>query len=159
MLRFSRHSHLCVNQSLSKMKSENDLILLYDGVCGFCNSTVLLIIKYDKKGTLRFAAIQSTFAKSMVERYLSLKEINSLVLIKSFNSPKEKVFIRSAGALVIARYLGGMWNLFLIGYIIPSVARDWLYDIFAKYRYRLFGKYDSCLLPPPEVRSRFIDLS
>ena len=159
MLRFSRHSHLCVNQSLSKMKSENDLILLYDGICGFCNATVQLIVKHDSKETIRFATIQSPFAKLLFERYPTLKEIDSLVLIESFNSPTEKVFIRSTGALVIARYLGGWWALFLIGYIIPSAVRDWLYDIFAKYRYHLFGKYDSCLLPPPEVRSRFIDLS
>ncbi|MDP1676369.1 MAG: DCC1-like thiol-disulfide oxidoreductase family protein [Bacteroidota bacterium] len=141
------------------MKSETDLILLYDGICGFCNSTVQLIIKHDRKGTIRFAAIQSQFAKSLFERHTYLKEIDSLILIKSFNSPTEKVFIRSSGALVIARYLSGWWTLFLIGYIIPSTVRDWFYDIFAKYRYRLFGKFDSCLIPPSEIRSRFIDIS
>ncbi len=141
------------------MESERDLILLYDGVCGFCNSTIQLIIKHNRKQIIRFAPIQSPFAKSVCERYPILKEIDSLVLIESFNSPTEKIFTRSTGALVIARYLGGWRIFFLIGYIIPSTARDWLYDIFAKYRYHLFGTYDSCLLPPPEIRSRFIEVS
>lgn len=141
------------------MTKANDLILLYDGVCGFCNSTVQLIIKHDSKRTIKFAAIQSPFAMLLFERYPTLKEIDSLILIESFNSPTEKVFIRSIGALVIAQYLGGWWNLFLIGSIVPSIIRDWLYNIFAKYRYQFFGKYESCLLPPPEIRSRFIDLS
>jgi len=133
-------------------------ILLYDGICGFCNSTVQLIIKHDQKETIQFAAIQSSFAKSIFERYPYLKEIDSLILIEACNSPKEKIYIRSSGALIIARYLNGAWSLFLIGYIIPSAFRDWIYDIFAKYRYRLFGKYDSCPLPPEKVRSRFIDI-
>jgi predicted DCC family thiol-disulfide oxidoreductase YuxK len=141
------------------MNNETDLILLYDGVCGFCNLTIQLIIKYDNKRTVRFASIQSGFAHAFLERHSSLNNIDSLILIESFNSPHEKVYIRSSGALAVARYLGGWWNLFLLGYIIPSVLRDWCYDFFAKYRYQLFGKYDSCPLPPQEVRSQFIDLS
>lgn len=141
------------------MSNHNELILLYDGVCGFCNSTVQLIINHDKKKTIRFAALQSTFAASLFDRHPNLKEIDSLIVIESLNAPTEKIFIRSTGAMIIARYLGGWWTVFLIGYCIPSRLRDRFYDIFSKYRYRLFGKYDSCLLPPPEVRSRFIDIS
>jgi predicted DCC family thiol-disulfide oxidoreductase YuxK len=141
------------------MKSNNDLILFYDGVCGFCNSTVQLIINHDKKGTIRFAAILSSFAKLLFERHPYLKKIDSLILIESFNSPSEKIYIRSSGALIIARYLSGWWTLFLAGYIVPSIIRDRFYDIFAQYRYRLFGKYDFCPLSPPEIRSRFIDIS
>jgi predicted DCC family thiol-disulfide oxidoreductase YuxK len=140
------------------MTIKNDLILLYDGVCGFCNSTVQLIIRYDRKGTIQFAPIQSPFAVLLFERFPSLEKIDSLVLIESFNSPTEKISIRSTGVLVIARYLGGWWAFLLIGYIIPSTVRDWMYDIFAKYRYHMFGTYDSCLLPPLEIRSRFIEL-
>lgn len=134
-----------------------EYVLLYDGICGFCNSTVQLIIKYDTKKTLRFAAIQSKFARSLFERNPYLKEIDSLILVESINTPDEKIYIRSSGALKVASYLGGWWNIFQIGNLIPSFVRDWMYDSFAKYRYRLFGKYDSCLLPPPEVRSRFIE--
>ena len=141
------------------MNNETDLILLYDGVCGFCNSTIQLIIKYDNKRTVRFASIQSRFAHAFLERHSSLNNIDSLILIESFNSPHEIVYIRSSGAMTIAHYLSGWWSLFLIGYIIPSIARDWFYDIFAKYRYQLFGEYDSCPIPHQEVHLRFIDLS
>jgi len=141
------------------MESKNDLTLLYDGECVFCNSTVQLILHHDKKGTMRFAAIQNSFAALFFEHHPTLKIIDSLVVIESINSPAEKISIRSTGALVIARYLEGWWNLFLIGYIVPTAVRDWFYDILAKYRYRLFGKYDSCLLPSSDVRSRFLDIS
>ncbi|MFZ4620721.1 MAG: thiol-disulfide oxidoreductase DCC family protein [Bacteroidota bacterium] len=137
--------------------NEKHFILLYDGVCGFCNSTVQLIIKHDRKKTMKFAALQSSFAASLMERYPYLKSIDSLILIEHSGSTTETIHIRSAGALCVARYLGGWWNLFLIARIIPAPVRDFFYDSFAKYRYRFFGKYDSCLLPPPEVRSRFID--
>ena len=132
-------------------------ILLYDGVCGFCNSTVQLIIKHDKKKTMRFAAIQSAFAQQVFERHLFLKEIDSLILIDQTDSLNEQILIRSTGALIVAEYLGSGWNMFRIAWIIPPPLRDYAYDLFAKYRYPLFGKYDSCLLPPAEVRSRFID--
>lgn len=134
-----------------------EYILLYDGVCGFCNSTVQLIIAHDKKKTMRFAAIQSLFAISVFERHPFLKEIDSLILLEGINTLGEKVYIRSTGALRVAQYLGGWWNLFRVFVIIPATLRDWMYDLFARYRYRFFGKYDSCLLPPPDVRSRFID--
>ncbi len=138
------------------MKTKN-YILLYDGVCGFCNSTVQLIITHDKKKTMRFAAIQSKFARSVFERHPFLQKIDSLILVEESNTPEEKIYVRSTGALIVARYLGGWWNLFLIGNIVPRILQDWMYDTFATYRYRLFGKYDSCLLPPQEVRSRFIE--
>ncbi|MFA5834986.1 MAG: DCC1-like thiol-disulfide oxidoreductase family protein [Bacteroidota bacterium] len=132
-------------------------ILLYDGVCGFCNSTIQLIIKHDKKKTMRFAAIQSAFAQQVFERHPILKEIDSLILIDQTDSLNEQIHIRSTGALFVAEYLGSGWNMFRIAWIIPPPLRDYAYDLFAKYRYSLFGKYDSCLLPPAEVRSRFID--
>jgi len=70
----------------------------------------------------------------------------------------ERVFVRSDAALHVAAYLGGLWKLFLAGRIVPRPLRDWMYDLVARYRYRFFGKYDSCMLPPPEVRSRFLDV-
>jgi len=103
---------------------------------------------------MRFAAIQGELAKEVFLRYPHLTTIDSLILI---DSSDEKVYIRSTGALRVAQYLGGIWKIFLMAKIIPRPLRDWVYDTFAKYRYTLFGKYDSCLLPPPEVRSRFID--
>lgn len=137
--------------------AEKSYILLYDGVCGFCNSFVQLIITYDRKKIMRFSAIQGKFAQEIFQRFPFLKEIDSLILIEMVHPQAEIIHIRSTGALVAAEYLGGMWKLLIIGRILPRPLRDWMYDTFAKYRYALFGKYDSCLLPSLEVRSRFIE--
>lgn len=134
-----------------------DYILLYDGVCGFCNGTVQLIIRHDRKRTMKFAALQGTFAAEVMERHPFLKHIDSLILVEHAGTPDETIHIRSNGALIVAGYLGGWWSVFLAARIIPRPIRDFVYDRIAGFRYHLFGKYDSCLLPPREVRSRFID--
>lgn len=134
-------------------------VLLYDGVCGFCNKSVQQIIKHDGRGVLRFAALQSDFGRRVVERHPELRGIDSMVLLERLPATGgERVSVRSAAALGVAAYLGGFWKLFLALRIVPAPLRDYFYDLFARYRYRLFGKYDSCMLPPPEVRSRFIDV-
>ena len=70
---------------------------------------------------------------------------------------REKVYVRSEGALRVARYLGGAWHLARVVAIVPHPLRDWAYDAFARIRYRVFGKYESCRMPTPEQRARFID--
>jgi len=134
-------------------------VLLYDGVCGFCNKTVQTILAHDTHGTLRFAALQSNYGKALVARHPILRNVDSLVFIEtSPETDKEDVFIRSSAVLRVAMYLGGLWKLFCVLSIIPTPLRDVFYDLFAKYRYKLFGKYDRCLLPPPDVRARFLDV-
>jgi len=132
-------------------------VLLYDGVCGFCNKTVQTILNNDKRGTLRFAALQSDYGQSVIARHQDLQNIDSVVWVESNASGGEKVFIRSRAGLKVMNYLGGLWKLFLVFYIVPGPIRDLFYNLFAKYRYRWFGKYDSCLLPDRKVRARFID--
>ena len=70
----------------------------------------------------------------------------------------ERVYVRSEAALKVAAYLGGLWKVFLCAYVVPRPLRDYLYDLFARNRYRFFGKYDQCMLPPAEARARFIDV-
>lgn len=132
-------------------------VLLYDGVCGFCNRTVQFIIDRDRRGTMRFAALQSEYAKAIKSRHPSLENVDSLVLVTRSDDGAERVFIKSDGALQVASYLGGFWRLLLALYIIPAPVRDFFYTVFARYRYRLFGRYDTCAVPPPSVRSRFLD--
>ena len=134
-------------------------VLLYDGVCGFCNKTVQMILDYDKRGTMRFAALQSEFGKEVIRRHPSLNGVDSVVLLeRSPADASERVYVRSGAALRVAAYLGGFWKLFLAAYIIPAPVRDFFYNLFARYRYRMFGKYDSCMLPPQNVRDRFLDV-
>lgn len=133
-------------------------VLLYDGQCGFCNRSVQHILKHDRRKTMLFAALQGDYGKSIVTRHPELKDIDSLVFVEPLDfAYLEQVFVRSDAALRVARYLGGPWCLALAAYVIPRSVRDSLYDQFAKRRYRWFGKYETCLLPPPEVRERFLD--
>jgi predicted DCC family thiol-disulfide oxidoreductase YuxK len=133
-------------------------VLLYDGICGFCNKTVQHILKKDKRRTMLFAALQSEYGKSILTRHPELNGVDSLVFVEPLDfAYLEQVFVRSDAALRVASYLGGPWKIALVAYVIPRPIRDYLYDQFAKRRYRWFGKQDTCLLPPPEVRSRFLD--
>jgi predicted DCC family thiol-disulfide oxidoreductase YuxK len=133
-------------------------VLLYDGVCGFCNRTVQLLLRLDPRGTLRFAALQSDYGQRVVARHPSLKGVDSVVFVEtSPDGAAERVHVRSDAALRVASYLGGPYKIFLAARLLPTSLRDFLYDAFARNRYKLFGKYDTCLLPAPEVRSRFLD--
>ena len=137
--------------------NSKDPILLYDGVCGFCNKGVQRVLALDKKGDLKFAPLQSKYAEEVIARH-KLQNIDSVVFVDR-STGTERVFIRSNAALQIAKYLGGGWKFFLAFYLIPRPLRDFCYDLFAKYRYRFFGKYDTCMLPSPEIRSRFLDMT
>ena len=132
-------------------------VLLYDGVCGFCNRTVQLILDGDRKGSMRFAALQSDYAQAVVRRHTELRGIDSVVFVEH-HAGGERVHTRSDAALKVAAYLGGFWKILLAAGVLPRPLRDYCYDLFARNRYKLFGKYESCMLPPPEVRSRFLDL-
>ena len=137
--------------------SSNDPILLYDGVCGFCNRSVQTILAHDRRGTLKFAPVQSALGQSILARH-DLKNIDSLIFVDR-SAAAERVYVRSSGALKVAAYLGGGWKWLLMFYVVPRPLRDFFYDLFAKYRYKLFGKYESCMLPAPEVRARFLDMA
>jgi predicted DCC family thiol-disulfide oxidoreductase YuxK len=133
-------------------------VLLYDGLCGFCDGTVQFVLKHDRRGTLKFATLQGDFARGVIARHPELAGVDSLVLVEpDETSGDENVYVRSAGALRVARYLGGPWHLARVVAIVPRFLRDWAYDGFARIRYRVFGRYDTCPIPTPEQRARFID--
>lgn len=132
-------------------------VLLYDGVCGVCNSAVRTILRFDRRGTLRFAALDSDFAREVTARHPELVGIDSAVYVRNVGRPTEAVDIRSTAMLRVAAYLGGWWRLALAGRVIPSRVRDRLYELFAARRYLVGGRYDTCPIPSPEVRGRFLD--
>ncbi|OYT72857.1 MAG: thiol-disulfide oxidoreductase [Chloracidobacterium sp. CP2_5A] len=136
--------------------TEPGWVLLYDGVCGFCNWAVQFIIARDKRGTMRFAALQSEYGAQVVTRHPWLATVDSVILIESGADGAERIAVRSTAALRVAEYLGGWWRLLTVGYILPTPLRDWLYEVFASWRYRLFGKYDACPMPAPGIRARFL---
>jgi predicted DCC family thiol-disulfide oxidoreductase YuxK len=133
-------------------------VLLYDGLCGFCNGAVQFVLKRDRRGALSFAPLQGEFARGVLERHPELAGVDSLILVERDSvTGAEAVHVRSTGALRVARYLGGPWRLARALSIVPRVVRDGVYDGFARIRYRVFGRHDSCPLPSPEQRARFID--
>lgn len=132
-------------------------ILLYDGICGFCNGAVQTILRLDKGGSLRFAALDSDFGRNVIARHQALAGVDSVVFVDNPDSPDERVTVRSAAALRVAKYLGGWWRPLLVAGVIPAPIRDRLYDGFARVRYRIFGTHDTCPIPAPQVRARFLD--
>jgi predicted DCC family thiol-disulfide oxidoreductase YuxK len=117
---------------------------------------VQFILGRDRRGEMRFAALQSDYGRAVVERHPELRGVDSVVLVEQA-AGGERIYTRSDAALKVAAYLGGFWKIFLAAKVIPGGLRDYCYDLFARNRYRFFGKYDSCMLPPPEARSRFLD--
>lgn len=132
-------------------------MLLYDGVCGFCNWAVRTVLRFDRRGALRFAPLQGDFAQTIVARHPAIANVDSVVFVDEPGRPGERVAVRSDAALRVADYLGGPWKALNAARLLPRPLRDRLYDGFAAIRYRIFGRYDACPIPPPEVRIRFVD--
>lgn len=141
------------------MSSEGPIIL-YDGVCGLCNRLVQFLLRHDKQGRLRFASLQSDFAAKVLQRHgIDPKDLDTLHVIENYEQPNERVLQRSDAILRAARELGGFWSASAAAAkVIPRSLRDVVYRFVARNRYRVFGKYDSCMLPDPNQRSRFLDV-
>ena len=135
-------------------------ILFYDGVCGLCNTLVQFLLKHDKKGRLRFASLQSDFAEKVLRRHgFDPKDLDTLHVVENYEQPDERLLQRSDAVLRAGRELGGHWSvLAAIAKIVPRPLRDIAYRFVARNRYRVFGKYETCMLPNPDQRSRFLDV-
>ncbi len=134
-----------------------NLVLLYDGLCGFCNGAVRFILKHDQDGTMRFAPLQGVFAHDVLARHASLRDVDSLILVKRDpRTSTEQIAARSEAVLQIAEYLGGGWRVTRALRILPSGLRDWAYDRLARARYKLYGRHDACPAPSPDSKARFL---
>ena len=129
-------------------------IVLFDGVCNLCNQTVQFIIRHDSKGQFRFASQQSEAGQGLLNQH-SIPQTtalaDSVVVIEG-----DRVYLESDAALQIFRRLPRYSWLYNFRYV-PKPLRDWVYRVIAKNRYRIFGKQESCMVPTPELRSRFLD--
>ncbi|MCU0440085.1 MAG: thiol-disulfide oxidoreductase DCC family protein [Raineya sp.] len=131
----------------------NNPIILFDGVCNLCNSSVQFLIKNDKKNILRFASLQSEIGQNLLQKFnLPTNIFNSFVLIDG-----EQVYLRSSAALKVASYLGGAWKILQFFWIFPAFIRDGVYNLIAKNRYKWFGKRTECMIPTPELKARFLN--
>lgn len=128
-------------------------IVLFDGVCRFCNGGVNWLIDRDPAGRLRFAALQSRAGQELLRRFrLPTDDFDTMVLVEG-----PRVYTRSTAVLRIAGHLGWPWKLGAAGLLMPPFLRDPLYGLIAANRFRLFGTLDSCRVPTADVRARFLD--
>ncbi len=127
-------------------------IILFDGVCNFCNSSINFVIERDSKGYFKFAPLQSEIGEELAAKHnIDKAEVDSVILIED-----ERAYTHSTAALKIARHLDGVWSWSHAFVVVPRAIRDVFYRLFAKNRYRLFGKRDACMMPTPEIRARFL---
>ena len=131
----------------------NKKIILFDGVCNLCESSVLFVIKYDKKEEFRFVALQSDLGKKILQHIgMDSKHIDSIVLYE----PGIAYYYKSQAALEIAKSMGGFFHFGTLFRIIPNGIRNWVYDYVAKNRYKWYGMKESCLVPTTEIQSKFL---
>lgn len=141
------------NNQLKTLQNEQLQLVVFDGVCNFCNSWVEFLIKRDPKKRFNFAPLQSDLGKEIKAKYyISEKDCDSILYIKG-----KKLFVKSTAALNILKDLGGFWTLFYAFIIIPKGIRNYFYDVIAKNRYKWFGKKDQCMIPSEDTRNRFLD--
>ena len=123
-------------------------IIIFDGVCGLCNKSVDILIKLDRHKIFQYTSLQGEFVKTLdIE-----PDIDSIVFYEDGN-----LYYKSTAILKILRSLGGIWIMSNIFYLIPKIIRDFIYDVMAKYRYKIFGKMDNCRMPKEGEEELFID--
>jgi len=129
------------------------MIIFFDGVCNLCNSSVNFIIKKDKNEKFKFVAFQSSIGSDLLKKNnYNDNNLDTLVILKN-----NKIYTKSTAALLIAKELNSLWKLFSFFLLIPKFLRDPIYIFISKNRYKWFGKKESCMLPSPEIKSRFLD--
>lgn len=128
-------------------------LILFDGVCNFCSKSVIFIIKRDPQKIFKFVSLQSPGGQEILQKFnLPADIFETFVLIE-----EDGYYLKSGAALRITKRLSRLWPLLYIFIIVPRCIRDFLYDLFAKYRYELFGKREMCFTPTQDIRDRFID--
>lgn len=134
-------------------KNKNNYVILFDGVCNFCNSSVNFIIDNDIKNTFKFASLQSEYGRKLLKKFNLPVDSFSTLILTDGNS----FYTRSTAALLISKHLKFPHNLYYVFIIVPPFIRNLFYNIVARNRYKWFGKKDACRIPKPEERNKFIE--
>jgi len=128
-------------------------IILFDGVCNLCNGAITFIIQRDKKDIFRYALLQSEIGKELAAKHhIDIDKVDSIILVT-----EDKAYAKSTAALRIAKHLSAGWPLLSAFLILPRFLRDAVYDFIARNRYKWFGKKEACMIPTPELKSKFLD--
>ncbi len=132
-------------------------IVLYDGVCGLCNLLNQFLLIRDPRDRFRFASLQSEFARALLQRHgANAADLNTVYVVVNYGQPDEQLLARSDAILQVLHELGGVWSILTIGKVLPRSLRNALYDVVARNRYRVFGKYETCMLPQERHRHKFL---
>ncbi len=136
----------------TKSVSQKTQLILFDGVCNFCNSSINFIIDHDLEKNFKFAPLQSELGQSVLKQFnKNTKDFDSVILLKN-----NQLYQKSEAAIEITKHLSGAWKYLAVFGILPAFLLDFFYDIIAKNRYRIFGKTETCRMPTPELRERFL---
>jgi len=135
------------------MIPQGKYIILFDGVCNLCNNAITFVIKRDPKNRFMYAPLQSESGKKLANTHaIDTAQVDSIILVK-----EGRAYSKSSAALRIAQNLSGLWPLLTIFLIIPPFIRNWVYDYVAKNRYQWFGKKETCMIPTPELKGKFLE--
>jgi predicted DCC family thiol-disulfide oxidoreductase YuxK len=127
-------------------------ILLFDGVCNVCNASVRFVVAHERLPAMKFASLQSELGRRLVAEHGLSGDIDTVVFIQG-----HRVLVRSSAAVAVLRHLGGAWRILAaLLWLVPRPLRNVGYDVFAHFRYRLFGRRDECMVPTAELRARFL---
>lgn len=128
-------------------------VILFDGICNLCSSSIQFIIRHDKKDQFLFGSLQGAAGQAYLKKFnLPANEFNSFMLVED-----EKLYTRSAAALRVLKHLGRGWQLLYGLMIVPPFIRDGIYNLLARNRYKWFGKKEACWLPTPALKAKFLD--
>ncbi|MBA3354676.1 MAG: DUF393 domain-containing protein [Pyrinomonadaceae bacterium] len=134
-------------------------LVLYDGVCGLCNGLNEFILKRDPSDRFQFASLQSEFAASLLKQYnINAVDLDTVYVFADYGQPRQRLLARSDAILHVLGRIGGVWSFFRVAGVLPKRLRDPLYNLVARNRYRVFGKYEVCLMPEEKYRKKFLDL-
>jgi predicted DCC family thiol-disulfide oxidoreductase YuxK len=132
---------------------EHKQLILFDGVCNLCNSSVQYVIKYDKNDIFMFAPLQGDTGKEIIERFNIDSSKTDSILLYSY---RNGLSVKSTAALKIVRHLGFPRSIMSMFLVIPAFIRNWVYDYVAKNRYKWYGKKEDCMIPTPELKAKFL---
>jgi len=136
-----------------EIKSQEKIVVMFDGVCNLCNGLILFLIPRDPRGIFVFSPLQSEQSKKVLAEKTNLNpnQLDSVVVIVN-----GKVYQKSKAVIQIFQRLSFPWKFLVLGNILPTAFTDRIYDFVGKNRYKWFGKKDQCMLPTPEILSRFL---
>ena len=138
--------------------AEGTHLVLYDGVCGLCNHLLQFLLRHDRRRVFCFAALQSAVGRAMVTRHGgNPDDPASFYVVADFRTATARAIKKSDAAVFVASQLGWPWKGLRAAAVLPLPLRDAAYDLIARTRYRIFGRYEECLLPSDKFRERFID--